>query len=202
MIERLALDLVFLSTKLTCMNKTINKKQNLIWLDLEMTGLQVETDHILEIALIITDNDLNLLHEGPSLVIHQSDVILEHMDPWCIEQHAKSGLTKAVCASTITVAQAEIQVLDIIKQFCNKNAGVLAGNTVWQDRIFLARYMPTITDYLHYRLIDVSAIKELVNRWYPNDPHVKYQKQNTHRALEDIRESIAELAHYKQYFFK
>lgn len=175
---------------------------NLIWIDLEMSGLDARTDVILEIVLIITDGQLNILHEGPHLIIHHDEEVLKKMDPWVRGVHTKSGLLDAAAQSKISTETAKNQVLETIKQFCKPNTASLAGNSIWQDRIFLQRYMPEIVDYLYYRMIDVTSIKELIARWYPQDPHIEFEKADTHRALTDIRESIEELAHYRKYFFK
>ncbi|MBS1987135.1 oligoribonuclease [Candidatus Dependentiae bacterium] len=174
---------------------------NLVWIDCEMTGLHVEYDVLLEIATIITDSQLNEVAQGPALVIHQPNHVLENMHPWCKAHHGASGLTRAVQESTVTLEQAQQQTLDFISRYCDLNTGVLAGNTVWQDRLFLTKYMPQVTDYLHYRLVDVSSIKELVKRWYPKDPRTDFKKPENHRALEDIRASIDELRHYRREFF-
>lgn len=174
----------------------------LVWIDLEMTGLDLSKDHILEIATIITDNDLNIIAHGPDFVIHQSDAILESMNSWCKEHHGKSGLIEAVRASTTSLKEAEAATLDFIKTYCKASTGLLAGNSVYQDRAFLNQYMPTIIDFLNYRIIDVSTVKELARRWYPGDPLTEFKKQETHRALTDIEESIKELAHYRHNFFK
>ncbi len=179
---------------------------NFVWIDLEMTGLEVATDVILEIATVITDGDLNVIAEGPSFVISQPEEKLLRMDKWCVEQHGKSGLTNAVLASNISLEHAADETFDFIKKHCLEHTGVLAGNTVWQDRLFLKKYMPRIIDYLHYRLVDVSAIKELVRHWYGKEGQQKiastdFKKGDNHRALDDIYESIAELDYYKKYFF-
>lgn len=174
---------------------------SLVWIDLEMTGLEVEHDRILEIATIITDNDCNIVATGPSLVIHQPDELLNTMNPWCIEHHGASGLTKASRESTITQKEAQEQTLAFIKEYCKPKVGILCGNSVWQDRIFLQRYMPAITDYLHYRIIDVSSLKEVVTRWCTTKSRPAGPKKEAHRALEDIKESIAELTYYKNNFF-
>jgi oligoribonuclease len=174
----------------------------IVWIDLEMTGLDLATDVILEIATIITDNNLAIIARGPSLVIHQPDAVLENMNSWCKEHHGKSGLTEAVKQSKMSLQEAEAQTLEFIKSYCKQATAPLAGNSVYQDRAFLVRYMPTLIDYLHYRIIDVSTVKELARRWYPNDPLVNFKKQETHRALTDIEESIKELDHYRQNFFK
>ena len=177
------------------------ERKNMLWLDLEMTGLNSDTDVILEIASIITDDQLEVIAEGPDLIIHQSQELLDGMDEWCTTQHAKSGLTQLVQASTITVQQAEQRTLDLIKQYFKPNSGVLCGNSVWQDKQFLRRYMPELDYYLNYRIIDVSSVKELVKRWYPNSPYTDFKKHDAHRALSDIKESIRELKHYRTHFF-
>lgn len=174
---------------------------NLVWVDLEMTGLNSSTDVILEIASAITDGDLNLIAEGPSFIIHQPEEKLTAMGKWCQDHHGKTGLTDAVRNSTITIQYAEQETLKFIKKYCNIHTAVLAGNSVWQDRNFLDKYMPSITKYLHYRIIDVSSIKELVRRWYPNNPDTEFKKSDNHRALSDVYESIEELKHYRDKFF-
>jgi len=174
---------------------------NLVWLDLEMTGLIIATDVILEIATVITDGNLNVIAEGPSLVIHQPEEKLIAMGKWCQDHHGKTGLIQAVSDSTITLQQAEEQTLAFIKQHCPPGTGVLSGNTVWQDRVFLDKYMPSISNYLHYRIIDVSSIKELAKRWYPDNKNIEFKKSDRHRALSDVYESIEELKHYRRSFF-
>jgi oligoribonuclease len=177
------------------------EKGNLVWVDLEMTGLHVETDVILEIATIITDGNLHIIAQGPSYVIHQPAELLLHMDAWCIEHHGKSGLTEAVKQSTITLEQAYQETLYFIKHYCPERTAVLSGNSVEQDRTFLKKYMPGIIEHLHYRIIDVSTVKELVARWYADNQLSVYKKKDTHRAQQDIYESIAELQHYRTHFF-
>jgi len=179
----------------------MNKKKSLVWIDLEMTGLDATHDVILEIATIITDDNLNVIHEAPAMIIHQPESVLNGMNEWCREQHCKSGLTEKVCASTLTLKDAEDATLAILQQYCEKDVSPLCGNSIWQDRTFLKAYMPRILDFLHYRMIDVSTIKELIRRWYPENVHAEYVKKDAHRALDDIHESIAELAHYRKYFF-
>ncbi len=177
-------------------------ENHLIWIDLEMTGLHLDSgDRILEIATVITNNQLEVIAEGPSLVIHQPEDLLKKMDAWNTKYHTKSGLVNAVLHSTISLEQAEHETLEFIKQYCLPHKSPLCGNTVYQDRAFLRRYMPSIDEFAHYRLVDVSTIKELVRRWYPNNPHIRYKKTETHRALPDIYTSIAELEHYRIYFF-
>jgi oligoribonuclease len=179
----------------------MKRDQNLVWIDLEMSGLDPEVDAILEIATIITDSQLNILAEGPSFVIHQSDIVLEAMGEWCKLQHAKSGLTQAVRSSTTTLQEAENQTLEFIKEHCGPNTALLSGSSVWQDRFFLRKYMPSIIYFLHYKIIDVTTVKELVSRWYPHNPKINVKSKEAHRALDDIRESIAALQHFREFFF-
>lgn len=174
---------------------------NLVWIDLEMTGLDTSRDTILEIATIVTDNELSVIAEGPSFVIHQDDEALSVMDSWNLKHHGRSGLIDAVKASSVTMQEAEESTVAFIQAHCKKKSAPLCGNSVWQDRIFLKKYMPTIEDFLHYRIIDVSSIKEAVRRWYPNSPYANFVKAENHRALEDIVQSIEELKHYRTYFF-
>lgn len=176
-------------------------ERNLIWIDLEMTGLDPEHEVIIEIATIITDSQLNIIAEGPSLAIKQPDSILDAMDAWCTKQHGQSGLTERVRQSTISVDNAEQQTLAFIKQYVTKGASPMCGNTVSHDRRFLARYMPELEAYFHYRHIDVSTVKELARRWKP-EALEGLTKQGAHLALDDIRESISELQHYRKNFFK
>lgn len=174
----------------------------LVWLDMEMTGLDPETDHVLEVAVVITDGDLNVLHEGPHLVVHQSDEILDGMDEWCTNTHAENGLTAKVKASTITVEEAEEALLETLKTFCQPNMAPLCGNSIEQDRRFIVKFMPNLDAFLHYRHVNVSSMKEMVQRWYEDSPYKDFEKKKTHLALDDIRESIAELKHYREHFFK
>lgn len=167
-----------------------------------MTGLLIATDVILEIATVITDGNLQVIAEGPSFVIHQSEEKLTAMGKWCQDHHGKTGLTEAVRQSTTTLQQAEEETLAFIKLHCPANTGVLAGNSVWQDRVFLDKYMSSISSYLHYRIIDVTSVKEIVRRWYPEDKKTEYQKSDRHRALSDVYESIAELKHFRMNFFR
>lgn len=175
--------------------------KHFVWIDCEMTGLDVNKDVLLEIATIITDTQLTTAIEGPSFVIHQSQAHLDSMIPFVKDLHAKSGLTDLVKASTISLDDAQEQTFAFIAQHCAQNEAVLAGNSVWQDALFLRKYMPRITDYLNYRMVDVSAVKLLVRQWYPQDSHINFKKAETHRALNDIRESINELKHYREHFF-
>jgi len=173
---------------------------NLIWLDLEMTGLEPEHDVILEIASIITDSQLNILAEGPVFAIKQSVEVLENMSEWCIEHHGKSGLTKRCLNSHVDLAQAEKATLDFVRQYVPAGISPMCGNSIGQDRRFLVKYMPDFERYFHYRNIDVSTVKELARRWKPA-LLAKVNKTGAHLALDDIRESIAELQVYKAHFF-
>ena len=174
---------------------------NLVWLDLEMTGLHAESDRILEIATIITDSDLNILAEGPVFAIHQSDDLLTNMNSWCVEQHGKSGLTERVQKSVFSEAMAEKQTLEFIKKYVPEKQSPLCGNTIYQDRRFLLKYMPTLENYFHYRLLDVSTVKILAQKWAPQIVE-GFKKDSTHLALQDIRDSIEELRYYRQHFLK
>jgi len=176
-------------------------EKNLVWLDLEMTGLNPDKDTILEIATVVTDSDLRELAEGPCLAIHQSDEVLARMDPWCVEHHGQSGLSDRVRRSAATMAEAQARTLEFVARFCPPGSALLCGNTIGQDRRFLARHMPLLHAFFHYRSIDVSTLKELVQRWYP-DKKYAYSKTKQHAALSDLRESIAELAHYRKTVFK
>ena len=171
----------------------------LVWLDLEMTGLDINKHRIIEIATIVTDSDLNIIEEGPSLVIHQDTQVMADMDEWCILQHERTGLTKRVQDSTISVKQAEEETLAFLSKHTKRNASLLCGNSICTDRRFLYEYMPTLESFLHYRMIDVSTVKELARRWAPT-VFEGIQKSNTHLALADIRESIDELRYYRQHF--
>ncbi len=177
-------------------------KSPLVWLDMEMTGLNSTVDVILEVALIITDNNGTLLAEPVSYVIHQEDAVLNRMDEWNQEQHAQSGLIKAVKKSSWSIEQVQQELYGVIIGHIKKGESPLCGNSVWQDRLFLRRFMPDIEVLLHYRNIDVSSVKELIRRWYAGDPQAEFKKPETHRALEDIQQSIAELKHYRTHFFR
>jgi oligoribonuclease len=174
----------------------------MVWIDLEMSGLDVERCRILEIAALVTDSQLAVVAEGPDLVVHQEEGVLAAMDAWNTEHHGASGLSAAVRASPIDAAEAERRVLEFVAQHCRAGSAPLAGNSVWMDRLFLRRYMPRLEAYLHYRIVDVSTIKELVRRWSPGVAARAPAKAERHRALEDIRESVAELAYYRREAFR
>jgi len=175
----------------------------LVWMDLEMTGLDHMSDVIVEIATIITDDDLNIVAEGPDLVIHQPDDVLNKMNEVVMRMHTDSGLLEQISSSTLTLEEAGRQTLEFIKEHCPDAGTVpLCGNSIGTDRRFLARYLPEIENYLHYRSVDVSSIKELVRRWYPEANARRPWKPNSHRALDDIKESVAELQHYQQVVFR
>ncbi|WP_134559076.1 oligoribonuclease [Pseudomonas aeruginosa] len=175
--------------------------QNLIWIDLEMTGLDPDRDVIIEMATIVTDSDLNTLAEGPVIAIHQPEEILAGMDEWNTRQHGQSGLTQRVRESTVSMAEAEAQTLSFLEQWVPKRSSPICGNSICQDRRFLYRHMPRLEGYFHYRNLDVSTLKELAARWAPQ-VRESFKKGNTHLALDDIRESIAELRHYRDHFIK
>ncbi|XP_051242411.1 small fragment nuclease [Dicentrarchus labrax] len=176
--------------------------QRMVWVDLEMTGLDIEKDQIIEMACIITDSDLNVLAEGPNLIIKQPDQLLEGMSEWCKEHHGKSGLTQAVRDSKITLEQAEYEFLSFVRQHTPPGQCPLAGNSVHADKRFLDKYMPQFMYHLHYRIIDVSTIKELCRRWFPEVYKMVPHKKASHRALDDIWESIKELQYYRANVFK
>ncbi|MBD8473990.1 oligoribonuclease [Pseudomonas sp. CFBP 8770] len=175
--------------------------QNLIWIDLEMTGLDPDHDVIIEMATIVTDSDLNTLAEGPVIAIHQSDEILAGMDEWNTRQHGGSGLTQRVRESTVSMADAQAQTIAFLEQWVPKGKSPICGNSICQDRRFLYRHMRELENYFHYRNLDVSTLKELAARWAP-EVKDSFQKGSTHLALDDIRESIAELQHYRKHFIK
>lgn len=174
---------------------------NLIWIDMEMTGLDPKKCVVLEIATIITDKDLNILAEGPVVAVHQSDDILDNMNEWCIKTHGATGLTQRCRESEYSVSDAEKITLDFVKQWVGPQQSPLCGNSIGQDRRFMAEYMPSLEGYCHYRNIDVSTIKELTRRWQPEIVD-QVIKKGVHLALDDIRESIAELIHYRKHVFK
>jgi oligoribonuclease len=174
---------------------------NLIWIDLEMTGLNPDKDRIIEIATIVTDNQLNVIAEGPNLVIRQDEQLLLGMDEWCTKQHGQSGLTQRVMESKLNDRDAERQTLSFLKHFVKPRTSPMCGNTICQDRRFLYRYMPELEAFFHYRHLDVSTVKELAKRWMPK-VYDGIEKDSKHLALDDIKESIEELKYYREHFFK
>ncbi|MCK0764415.1 oligoribonuclease [Chromohalobacter beijerinckii] len=173
----------------------------LIWIDLEMTGLDPQRERIIEVATLVTDNDLNLIAEGPVLAVHQPDALLEAMDEWNTRTHGASGLTQRVRESRIDTAEAERQTLAFLKTYVTPHSSPMCGNSVHQDRRFMLREMPELAEFFHYRNLDVSTLKELAKRWNPQ-ALAGFEKRNTHQALDDIRESLAELAHYRKTFLR
>ena len=180
-------------------NPLAHSDQNLIWIDLEMTGLYPDTDRIIEVAVVITDAQMNQRVEGPVFAVHQSDAVLDAMDAWNKGTHGRSGLTDRVKASTVDEAQAEAQVIEFLRRYVPQSASPMCGNSICQDRRFLARTMPALEAYFHYRNLDVSTLKELAKRWKP-DILAGFKKAQAHTALADIHESIDELAYYREHF--
>jgi oligoribonuclease len=176
-------------------------EHNLVWIDLEMTGLVPESDRIIEIAVVVTDPQVTQRVEGPVIAVHQSDAVLGAMDAWNTGTHGKSGLTERVRASTIDEAAAESQVIEFLKRYVPKGKSPMCGNTICQDRRFLARTMPALEAFFHYRNLDVSTLKELARRWRP-EVLEGFKKAQAHTALADIHESIDELLHYRTHFLK
>lgn len=178
-----------------------NRDNNLIWIDLEMTGLIPEQDRIIEMATIVTDAQLNIVAEGPVIAIHQSAATLAGMDEWNQHHHGRSGLTTRVIESCVLEAEAEAETLAFLKQHVSPRRSPMCGNSICQDRRFLARWMPRLEQYFHYRNLDVSTVKELAVRWLPAEKAYGYRKQGKHQAMEDIRESIDELRYFRQVMF-
>lgn len=179
----------------------MSQNDYLVWMDMEMTGLDPERDVILEIATIVTDGNLNVIAEGPVLAVHQPDVLLDAMDDWNTKTHGNSGLTERVRNSETDTRAAEQATLEFLRQYVKAGSSPLCGNSIHQDRRFLVKYMPELEAYMHYRNIDVSTVKELAKRWKP-EVVSSFQKQGSHQALDDIRESIAEMLHYREHFLK
>jgi oligoribonuclease len=179
----------------------MSNELNLIWIDLEMTGLDTDNDHIIEIATIVTDSDLNTIAEGPVFAVHQSDAALAGMDEWNTRQHGQSGLIERVRNSAVDLRAAEQQTLAFLRKHTAAGKSPMCGNSICQDRRFMAREMPELEAFFHYRNLDVSTLKELVKRWRP-DLAGGLKKAATHLALDDIRESIAELVYYREHFLK
>jgi oligoribonuclease len=176
-------------------------KKNLIWIDLEMTGLDTAHDHIIEIATIVTDGDLNILAEGPIIAIHQADSTLEAMDEWNTRQHGKSGLVERIRNSTTNAAEAEQKTIEFLKDYVPAGVSPMCGNSICQDRRFMARIMPELEAYFHYRNLDVSSLKELARRWAPK-VEKSFKKNSSHLAMDDVKDSIRELQHYREHFIK
>jgi len=174
---------------------------HLIWVDLEMTGLEPDHDTIIEIATIVTDSNLKVIDEGPVFAIHQSEATMAGMDEWNTRQHGKSGLTQRVLDSRVSMAQAEAETIAFLQQHVAAGKSPMCGNSIGQDRRFMVRYMPALEQFFHYRNLDVSSVKELARRWRP-DVLKGVKKNGSHLALDDIRDSIAELQHYREHFFK
>ncbi len=174
-------------------------ENRLVWLDLEMTGLNPEADIILEIATVVTDVELNTIATGPVFAIHHSPEVLERMDEWNTNQHGKSGLVERVRNSEETMASAEMKTLEFLSAHIKPGTAPLCGNSIWQDRRFLARHMPALEKFFHYRIVDVSSLKVLARNWYPN--LAPFPKSEKHLALEDVHDSIGELRYYREYIF-
>lgn len=179
----------------------VDKSKTLIWIDMEMTGLEPDIDRVIEIATLITDADLNILAEGPVVAVHQSDSVLAGMDEWNQRTHGDSGLVARVRASKSDEAAAEQQTLDFLREYAETGSSPMCGNSVHQDRRFLVKYMPTLEAFFHYRNLDVSTVKELARRWRPELPG-GFSKNGSHKALDDIRDSVSELQYYREHFFR
>ncbi|XP_055630747.1 oligoribonuclease isoform X2 [Toxorhynchites rutilus septentrionalis] len=194
---------VYQSSKRRMNNSTPKppSKHNLVWIDLEMTGLDLEKHRIVEIACLVTNKNLEVVEPGKDIVIHHPEEVLQEMTDWCRDVHTQTGLTQAVRDSKVDIEEAERIVLEYVKRHCPERSCPLAGNTIYMDRMFLYRYMPTLNEYLHYRVVDVSSMKELCKRWNGEIFSKAPPKSLKHRALQDIEESIGELKYYKQYMF-
>ena len=177
------------------------KSKNMIWIDLEMTGLEPENHKVIEIATVVTDSQLNILSEGPVFAINQPESELAKMDDWCVRTHTRNGLLKRVKESNMKEEDAAAQTVAFLNQWVKKGDSPICGNSVGQDRRFLVRYMPELNDYFHYRCIDVSTIRELISRWKPDALDKAHKRSGAHLALEDIRDSISELKYYRQAVF-
>ena len=176
-------------------------EMNLVWIDMEMTGLEPDNDRVIEIAAIVTDAELNILAEGPVFAIHQSDAVLDKMDAWNKGTHGRSGLIEKVRASTVTQEQASAQMISFLRQYVPAGKSPMCGNSICQDRRFMARHMPQLEQFFHYRNVDVSTIKELCRRWKP-ELISGFKKHQMHTALADILESVEELRYYREHFIK
>ena len=177
----------------------IKNKKNLIWIDLEMTGLDTNNDAFIEIATVVTDSEINILDEGPILAITQPEAVLRALDTWNTRQHGKSGLTERVRNSTLNEIEAEYQTIEFLKKYVHSGVSPMCGNSICQDRRFIARCMPKLEAYFHYRNLDVSSLKELARRWAPKIER-NFKKQSSHLAMDDIKDSINELKHYREHF--
>jgi oligoribonuclease len=182
-------------------NVAVSRKENLIWIDLEMTGLDPERDRIIEIATVVTDKELTVLAEGPVLAVHQPDDVLAAMDEWNTRQHASSGLTERVRASTTSAVEAEQVTLEFLRQYVDQGVSPICGNSICQDRRFLVKHMPELAAFFHYRNLDVSTLKILAKLWHP-EIGARFEKKSVHLALADIHDSIRELRFYREYLFK
>jgi oligoribonuclease len=176
-------------------------ENNLVWVDMEMSGLSPDTDRVLEVAVVVTDSQLEVLAEGPVVVVHQSDGVIASMDAWNTATHARSGLTERVRASRIDEAQAQRRLIDFLQLLVPAGKSPMCGNSICQDRRFMARWLPQLEAYFHYRNLDVSTLKELARRWKP-DVYRAFEKKSRHEALADIYESIEEMRHYRQHFIQ
>lgn len=185
----------------TCKNSHADDA-DIVWMDLEMTGLDIEKDEILEVSCIITDKHLNVKSEGPCFAIKHAQHVYDNMNEWCIEHHNKSGLVQRCKNSQVTPDLAEGIILSYLEENVQERKCPLAGNSVYMDRLFLRKFFPLVDEYLHYRIIDVSTIKELATRWYPDVINAAPKKSFAHRSLDDIKESISELKYYKEHLFK
>jgi oligoribonuclease len=174
--------------------------ERLVWIDLEMTGLDVKKESIIEIATVVTDGELNILAQGPNLAITVSETLLEGMDEWNTSHHTSSGLVDRVRNQGVSVEDAELQTLEFLKKWVPEGKAPLCGNSVWNDKKFMEKEMPTLVEHLHYRMIDVSTVKELARRWYPDVG--RYEKKGAHLALDDILESIEELNYFRNHIFR
>lgn len=184
-------------------NLTMKSENNLLWIDLEMTGLDIEKDKILEVAMVITDENLNVLDDSVNMVIYQSKKILDNMDDWCIKTHGKSGLTKQSLKSKVIIGDVEKIILNKLKKYCVKGKNVLSGSSIYMDRIFMVKYMPKVINFFHYRIIDLTTIKELSKRWCPK---IFYEQEGQndekgHRAMDDIKKSIEGMKFYREKLF-
>ena len=185
--------------RITGNGQAMDKKQHLIWIDLEMTGLLPDTDRIIEIATIVTNTDLQVIAEGPVMAVHQPKSIMEAMDDWNRKHHGQNGLIERVRLSPYGESEAEQIVVNFLQQYCERGHSPMCGNSICQDRRFLARYMPRLESFFHYRNLDVSTLKELARRWRP-DLMDGLKKEGSHKAIEDIRDSIKELQYYREHF--